>query len=295
MASGKDLKRRIVSTKSTQQITKAMKMVAAARLRRAQEAIVRARPFAGAILETVQNLVRIEDIREHHPLLAKREVKRVNVILITGDRGLSGGYNSNLNKKAELMYKAESQSGKYEKIVFTCIGKKGFEYLRLRKIPVAHHYADFLKGANYAKSQIVAEELLNQYLSGEFDEIRIIFSEFRSAMSQIPTAVTVLPIQAGETPAATEKNPTADVDFIYEPNQEAILNALLPRYFKAKLFNAILEAIASQYGAQMSAMESATKNAGEMIRKLNLEYNKVRQAGITKELLEIVSGAESLK
>jgi F-type H+-transporting ATPase subunit gamma len=291
MASGKDLKRRIVSTKSTQQITKAMKMVAAARLRRAQEAIVRARPFAGAILQTVQNLVRIEEIRDHHPLLAKREVKKVNVILITGDRGLSGGYNSNLNKKAELMYKAEA--GKYEKLVFTCIGKKGFEYLRIRKIPVAHHYADFLKGVTYAKVQIVAEELLQQYLSGEFDEIRIIFSEFRSAMSQVPTAVTVLPIQASDE--ATEKGPTADVDFIYEPNREAILNALLPRYFKAKLFNSSLEAIASQYGAQMSAMESATKNAGEMIRKLNLEYNKVRQAGITKELLEIVSGAESLK
>ncbi|MGE3261417.1 MAG: ATP synthase F1 subunit gamma [Bacteriovoracia bacterium] len=292
MASGKDLKRRIVSTKSTQQITKAMKMVAAARLRRAQEAIVRARPFAGAILQTVQNLVRIEEIRDHHPLLAKREIKKVNVILITGDRGLSGGYNSNLNKKAEAMYRAEA--GKYEKFVFTCIGKKGYEYLRLRKIPVAHHYADFLKGTNYAKSQIVAEELLNQYLSGEFDEIRIIFSEFRSALSQIPQAVTVLPIQVSEE-VPTEKGPTADVDFIYEPNREDILNALLPRYFKAKLFNAVLEAIASQYGAQMSAMESATKNAGEMIRKLNLEYNKVRQAGITKELLEIVSGAESLK
>lgn len=292
MASGKDLKRRIVSTKSTQQITKAMKMVAAARLRRAQEAIVRARPFAGAILQTVQNLVRIEEIRDHHPLLAKREIKKVNVILITGDRGLSGGYNSNLNKKAEAMYRAEA--GKYEKFVFTCIGKKGYEYLRLRKIPVAHHYADFLKGTNYAKSQIVAEELLNQYLSGEFDEIRIIFSEFRSALSQIPQAVTVLPIQVSEEVPA-EKSATADVDFIYEPSREEILNALLPRYFKAKLFNAILEAIASQYGAQMSAMESATKNAGEMIRKLNLEYNKVRQAGITKELLEIVSGAESLK
>lgn len=291
MASGKDLKRRIVSTKSTQQITKAMKMVAAARLRRAQENIVRARPFAGAILQTVQNLVRIEEIRDHHPLLAKREVKKVAVVLITGDRGLSGGYNTNLNKKAELMYRAEA--GKFEKFEFICIGKKGFEYLRLRKIPVAHHYQDFLKGVSYAKVQVVAEELLARYLKGEVDEIRIIFSEFRSAISQLPTAVTVLPIQTGET--ETSQSATASVDFIYEPGREEILNALLPRYFKAKLYNAILEAIASQYGAQMSAMESATKNAGEMIRKLNLEYNKVRQAGITRELLEIVSGAEALK
>lgn len=293
MASGKDLKRRIVSTKSTQQITKAMKMVAAARLRRAQDAIVKARPFAGAILQTVQNLVRIEEVRDHHPLLAKREVKKVNVVLITGDRGLSGGYNTNLNKKAEQMFRAEA--GKYEKFEFTCIGKKGFEYLRLRKIPIAHHYSDFLKGVNYAKVQVVAEELLQQYLNGEVDEIRIVYSEFRSALSQVPQAVTVLPIQVNEAPAAGEKNPTADVDFLYEPGREEILNALLPRYFKAKLYKAILESVASQYGAQMSAMESATKNAGEMIRKLNLEYNKVRQAGITKELLEIVSGAESLK
>jgi F-type H+-transporting ATPase subunit gamma len=291
MASGKDLKRRIVSTKSTQQITKAMKMVAAARLRRAQETIVRARPFAGAILQVVQNLVRIEEIREHHPLLAKREVKKVNVVLITADRGLSGGYNSSLIKKAETMYRAEA--GKYEKFVFTCIGKKGYEYLNLRKIPVAHYYQDFLKGVTYARAQAVAEELLESYLKGEFDEIRIIFSEFRSAISQIPQSVTVLPVLESEV--ASEAGATATVDFLYEPNREQILSDLLPRYFKAKLYNSVLEAIASQYGAQMSAMDSATKNAGEMIRKLTLEYNKVRQAGITKELLEIVSGAEALK
>ena len=144
MASGKDLKRRIASVKSTQQITKAMKMVAAARLRRAQEAIVKARPYAAAIKSTVHNLARIEEVREKNVLLASRNVKKVNVLLITSDRGLCGGFNSNLLKKAEQLYKTES--GKYEKFTFTCIGKKGWEYLNLRKIPVANYYADFQRG-----------------------------------------------------------------------------------------------------------------------------------------------------
>jgi F-type H+-transporting ATPase subunit gamma len=291
MASGKDLKRRITSVKSTQQITKAMKMVAAARLRRAQEAIVRARPFAAAIRGVVENLVTGEEVREHHPLLAARTVKKVNVILITSDRGLTGGFNTNLVKRAEALYRSENS--KYEQLTFTCIGKKGYEYLRLRKIPVHTYLPDFQKGMTFARVQVEAEKLLESYIKGEFDEIRVIFSEFRSAISQIPTTETLLPIEVDAAkPATATSGPT---DFLFEPNQDTILNELLPRYFKTKLYRALLESVASNYGAQMSAMESATKNAGEMIRKLTQEYNRVRQAGITKELLEIVSGAEALK
>lgn len=288
MASGKDLKRRIASVKSTQQITKAMKMVAAARLRRAQEAIVRARPFAHAIRGVVENLVANEEVREHHPLLTRREVKKVNVILITSDRGLTGGFNTNLIKKAETIYRTESS--KYEKLTFTCIGKKGWEYLKLRKIPINEYLPDFQKGMTFARVQVLAEKLIEQYQSGEFDEIRVIFSEFRSAISQVPQAETLLPIVIEEGAPRTGQS-----DFLFEPNRGDILSELLPRYFKTKLYRALLESAASNYGAQMSAMESATKNAGEMIRKLTLEFNKVRQAGITKELLEIVSGAEALK
>jgi F-type H+-transporting ATPase subunit gamma len=291
MASGKDLKRRITSVKSTQQITKAMKMVAAARLRRAQEAIVRARPFAAAIRGVVENLVTGEEVREHHPLLQKRVVKKVNVILITSDRGLTGGFNTNLVKRAEALYRNENS--KYEQLTFTCIGKKGYEYLRLRKIPVHAYLPDFQKGMTFARVQAEAEKLLDSYIKGEFDEIRVIFSEFRSAISQIPTTETLLPIEVDAAkPATATSGPT---DFLFEPNQDTILNELLPRYFKTKLYRSLLESVASNYGAQMSAMESATKNAGEMIRKLTQEYNRVRQAGITKELLEIVSGAEALK
>jgi F-type H+-transporting ATPase subunit gamma len=291
MASGKDLKRRIASVKSTQQITKAMKMVAAARLRRAQEAIVKARPFAGAIRQTVQNLIRHEDIRESHPLLSRRDVKKVNVVLITSDRGLCGSFNSGLVKKAEQMYRAEAS--KYESFTFTCIGKKGYEYLSLRKIPVAQYLEDFQKGMTYAKVQAIANEMIESYEKGEVDEIRLLFSEFRSAISQIPQCQTLLPVsfdQDAENPATG-----VPVDFLYEPGRKQILTEILPRYFKAGLFRGLLESAASEHGARMSAMDSATKNAGEMIRKLTLEYNKVRQAGITKELLEIVSGAEALK
>lgn len=289
MASGKDLKRRISSVKSTQQITKAMKMVAAARLRRAQDAIVKARPFAAAIRGVVENLIRNEESREHHPLLTRRDVKKVNVILITSDRGLTGGFNTNLIKKAETMYRAES--GKYQKFEFTCIGKKGYEYLKLRGIPMAEYLPDFQKGLTFARVQVLADKLIESYAAGEFDEIRVIFSEFRSAISQIPQAETLLPIVVSEDAGAQ----TAQADFLFEPSRGEILASLLPRYFKTKLYRALLESAASNYGAQMSAMESATKNAGEMIRKLTQEFNRVRQAGITKELLEIVSGAEALK
>jgi F-type H+-transporting ATPase subunit gamma len=289
MASGKDLKRRIASVKSTQQITKAMKMVAAARLRRAQDAIVKARPFAAAIRGVVENLVQSEETRENHPLLAKREVQTVNVILITSDRGLTGGFNANLVKKAETLFKAEA--GKYKKFAFTCIGKKGYEYLKLRGMPIAEYLPDFQKQMTYAKVQVVAEKLIEQYKNGEWDEIRVIFSEFRSAISQIPQMEALLPISV----SSEGETAKGGADFLFEPGQAQILSELLPRYFKTKLYRALLESTASNYGAQMSAMESATKNAGEMIRKLTLEYNKVRQAGITKELLEIVSGAEALK
>ncbi len=291
MASGKDLKRRIASVKSTQQITKAMKMVAASRLRRSQEAIVRARPFAEAIRTSVQNLIQHEEIREFHPLLTRREVKKINVILITSDRGLCGGFNSNLVRKAEQLYRAEAS--KYEKFTFTCIGKKGYEFLNLRNIPVREYFQDFQKTLTYAKVQAIANEMIESYQRGEVDEIRIIFSEFRSAVSQVPTVQTLLPVSQAEADA--NKIPAPSVDFLYEPSQEFILAAILPRYFKAKLYRGLLESAASEHGARMAAMDSATKNAGEMIRKLTLEYNKVRQANITKELLEIVSGAEALK
>ncbi|NUM89584.1 MAG: ATP synthase F1 subunit gamma [Bdellovibrionales bacterium] len=284
MASARDLRRRIGSVKNTQQITKAMKMVAAARLRRAQDAIVRARPYAAAIKGMVANISGIQGVEELHPLLRAREVKRAVVVLITSDRGLCGGFNSNLIKRAEALYRAEK-----DKVSFVTIGKRGYDYLRGRQIPVQKNYTDFFKSVSYAKVQAVSDELIEGFLSGEYDEVRVVFSEFRSAISQIPQTVSLLPIRF---PQEAGKSST---EFLFEPDKRSVLADILPRYFRAKIYKAVLESQASEFGARMAAMDSATKNAGEMIRKLSLEYNKQRQAGITKELLEIVSGAEALK
>lgn len=290
MASGKELRRRIHSVKNTQQITKAMKMVSAAKLRRAQDAIVSARPYANAIRQVVRLVTANAIVRESHPLLAKREARKVNVVLITSDRGLCGAYNSNLNKRAERMYREEA--AQYEKFVFTTIGKRGNEYLKLRKIPVHKFYEDVQKQITYAKVSAIAEELVESFLNGEFDEIRLVYAEFKSALSQIVVRESLLPIVAETGGAEVAGAPSAD--FLFEPNQGEILNELLPRYFKVLLYRALLEAAASEHGARMAAMDSASRNAGEVIRKLRLLYNNVRQAGITKELLEITAGAEAL-
>jgi len=287
MASGKDLRRRIASVKSTQQITKAMKMVSAARLRRAQDAIVSARPFATGIQSVVSGLAQDSELRESHELLLSRPVKKVNVILLTSDRGLCGNFNGGLVKRAESLYKEESS--KFEKLSFTCMGRKGFDYLSHRKIPVHKNYLEFYKDLKYAKVAAIADELSDSFLSGEFDEIRIIFAEFKSAISQVPVTEIYLPV------SVDGKDVGGAAEFLFEPNANQILREILPRYLKVRLYKAVLESLASEHGARMAAMENATKNAGEMIRKLTLEYNKIRQAGITKELLEIVSGAEALK
>lgn len=293
MASGKELRRRINSVKNTQQITKAMKMVSAAKLRRAQDAIVQARPYAIALRDAAQLLSENPEVQDSHPLLARRKVKRVNTILITSDRGLCGAFNSNLQKRAERLYRQEAAN--YESYVFTCIGKRGYEYLKLRKVPVVKFYEDTLKKVSFPRATAIAEEIMSGFLNGEFDEIRIIFAEFKSAITQVVRVDTVLPVQI----TASENKNAADAeanskDLSFEPSRQDILDTLLPRYVHTSVFRALLESLASEHGARMAAMDNATRNAGEVIRKLRLVYNNVRQANITKELLEITSGAEAL-
>lgn len=289
MSSGKELRRRITSVKSTQQITRAMKMVSAAKLRRAQDAITAARPYAIGVKKVVSELTKDASLSEEHPLLeARDETKNVLTVLFTSDRGLCGGFNSNLNKKA--LASAKEEAGKFEKFQFACIGKKGNEFLKLRGQDIYKHYEEFQKSADFAKISVLAEELTQLYLDGEFDEIRIIFSEFKSALSQVPQIQKLLPISTDGLEDAGEEF----ADFTFEPSKEGILANLLPRYVKISLYRALLESTASEHGARMAAMDSATSNAGDVIRKLTLKYNNVRQAGITKELLEITSGAEAL-
>ena len=295
MASAKDLRRRISSVKSTQQITKAMKMVSAAKLRRAQESVAQARPYANKMQDMVYELSSREE--SIHPLQEKRDAKKVGVLLITSDKGLCGGFNSNLCKKAETFYKENKD--RYGEISFLCAGKKGKDFISLRSFPLKKFYSDAFKNISPEKSYNFTMGVADYFLSKEIDELYMISAEFKTALSQKFLLEKILPI----SPSKAQKNKTEEVKkeknsnesyFSYEPSKKGILERLLPMYLTTKVHLAFLESSASEHGARMAAMDSATTNAGEVIRKLTLLYNSIRQAGITKELLEITSGAEVL-
>jgi len=285
----RDIRRRIGSVKSTQQITKAMKMVAAAKLRRAQEAITKARPYA-LLLE--QSLNRIAsragtDETAAHPLLASRPVKRVELVVITSDRGLAGGFNSNVVRRAQRFL--VENADKYEEITVSTIGKKGRDSLKARKVALRKDYTGVHANLSFEKAHEIAGELSERFLSGEVDAVFLLFNEFKSAIAQIVRLKQLLPVETGPAEA------TASVDFLYEPSRGELLADIVPRHLDVQVWRALLDSGASEHGARMTAMEAATKNAAEMIGALSLQYNRARQAYITKELSEIVSGAESLK
>jgi F-type H+-transporting ATPase subunit gamma len=287
MASAKDLRKRIGSVKNTQQITKAMKMVSAAKLRRAQDNIVALRPYAHEIASVIGALAKAGGSDFSHPLLEPRvEQKKLLVIVVTSDRGLCGAFNSNVIKNAQRFLRASE--GKYEKIDFAFIGKKGYEFFRSRK--AGKYYQGFFVVLRFGRAKELAAELIKLYLDGEYDGIKFIYNEFKSAISQKVNVEDFLPVQAPEGSAGAESAVT-----IYEPGAGEILDTLLPKHFAVQVYRVLLESLASEHGARMAAMENATKNAGEMIRKLTLVYNKTRQAGITKELLEIIGGTEAGK
>lgn len=290
MASAKDLRKRISSVKNTQQITRAMKMVSAAKLRRAQENILALRPYAQEVGSVISSLAKSTEGESVHPLLSPRDVsehKSVLVILVTSDRGLCGAFNASVIKAAQRYIRTHAH--KYKKFDMAFIGKKGYEFFKVRK--PGKYYSNFFTGLKFSKANSFSEELIKLYLDGEYDEIKFIYNEFKSAISQKVNVETFLPIRAPESAAAG-----ADSHFtIYEPPMVEILDKLLPKHFAVQAYRILLESLASEHGARMAAMENATKNAGEMIRKITLLYNKTRQAGITKELLEIVSGTEAQK
>ncbi|MGQ0506516.1 MAG: ATP synthase F1 subunit gamma [Myxococcaceae bacterium] len=296
MASLRDIRKRIKSVKSTQQITKAMKMVAAAKLRRAQEAIIAARPYAQTLDQIISDLAaRSEELA--HPLLASREeVKRVELVILTSDRGLAGGFNSNvLRRAARFLYENET---KYESIQLSTIGRKGADFFRRRGTNIRRDHAGLYSKVTYRNAADIAEELAANYLAGKVDAVYVVYNEFLSAISQKVTLTQLLPFQASTVPAKHAEGAASVaplVDFKYEPGQEEVLNRLVPQALSIKFYRAILESVASEHGARMSAMENATSNASDMIGKLTLFYNRTRQAAITKELMEIVSGAEALK
>jgi F-type H+-transporting ATPase subunit gamma len=278
----KALRKRITTVRSTQQITKAMKMVAAAKLRRAQEVAERARPYAQKLTEMFTAVAAGVDA-DAHPLLARRPERRVDLLVLTSDRGLCGGYNTNLLRFADAFARERAAE-----IALALVGRKGLEYYRRRAGRVLIHKVGILTTPAPAMAAELVGELTRRFATEETDAVYLVYTKFRSAIAQLPTAVRLLPVEApAEAPAA--------VDYIFEPDRPALLALLLPRYVQALVTQALLEAVASEHGARMTAMDNATRNAGDMIARLTLSMNRARQATITKELMEIVSGAEALK
>jgi F-type H+-transporting ATPase subunit gamma len=286
MATLKAIRKRISSIRNTQQITKAMKMVSAAKLRRAQEAAVQARPYADKMTELLRNLsARVS--REAHPLLRARDEHKIDLVLFTSDRGLCGGYNANLIRAAESFTRREG-SGKEINLVL--VGRKGADHFRRRRAQIADRHINVLATPAEELASVIAEKVIERFIKGETDAVYILYSHFRSALSQTPTLQKLLPVAVSET-----ENPEQLTEYLIEPSVEALLASLLPRVAEVAVFRALLEATASEHGARMTAMDSATSNASKMMGSLTLQMNRARQASITRELMEIVGTAEALK
>jgi F-type H+-transporting ATPase subunit gamma len=289
MATLRDIRRRIRSVQSTQKITRAMKLVAAAKLRRAQERILSARPYADKMGELLGNLATGGDGEGAHPLLEQREGPRRQVVIITADRGLAGAFNSNIIRRA-LEFIRESNT---KEVTLVAVGRKARDFYRRRQWPISRDMLGFWDRLHFSHAQDLADYFMQQYLDNQVDEVHLIYNEFRSVAVQRPVRQQLLPIPRAE--AAQAAGDGAVVDYIYEPSPEAILGELLPRHVRMQVYRALMESVAGEYGARMTAMEAATKNATEMIDALTIQYNKARQEKITKELLDIVGGAEALK
>jgi len=296
MPSLKAIRTRIASVKSTQKITRAMKLVAAARLRRAQDAIIGARPYANALQEAVAE-VAVRAGAESHPLLDQRPVKKVALVVLSSDRGLAGGFNANIFRGVQRFVIERSAEPEPPAVAIYVVGKKGRDFFRRRKSwNVAHEFAGAAGNVAEARAQEVALTILEVFQTAQVDAVYLIYNEFKSAIQQRVVIEPLLPLVAGKLAASAAPSTAAgQIDFLYEPDKKQLLDALLPMYVQSQVYRALLESIASEFGARMTAMDSATGNAKEVIARLTLQYNRARQAAITKELMEIVSGAEALK
>jgi F-type H+-transporting ATPase subunit gamma len=289
MPSLKDIKKRINSVRNTQQITKAMKMVSAAKLRKAQDAVVANRPYAEKMQVVLSNLaLRVTD--SGHPLLQKREQERALVVLLTADRGLCGGFNNNISKAVEKFVRENPQG--YKEIDLMIIGRKGNDYLKRRPgVNIIKAYENITGDITYKTAVLLSEEIISLFADEErYDVVHLVYNHFKSVISQVITFSQLLPV----APREVEED-TYVADYLYEPSAEEILKEILRKNVEVQIFKALLESSAAELGARMSSMDSATKNASEMIGKLTLAYNRARQAAITTELMEIISGAESIK
>lgn len=290
MATLRDIKSRIKGVKSTQQITKAMKMVAAAKLRRAQESVINARPYARKISELIGHLVTEEDIASN-PFIAGRTITNIAFVIVTADRGLCGAFNNNILKEATRQLDNNEAASRGITSHVYCIGKKSVDFYKKRDYPIAGNAAGIFSPLKNEIALSITNELLDKFLDGTFDKVIIIYNEFKSIIQQKIVTEQFLPIPI----KINNENGRKSIDYIFEPGQKEIFNYLLPKHLKAQIWRILLESNAAELGAKMTAMDNATTNAKELIRTLQLTYNKERQAAITKEILEIVSGANAQK
>ncbi len=290
MANLKAIRKRISSVKNTQKITRAMKLVAAARLRKAQQNITEMRPYAVKTMDVLSAVAaRVEEDGGMHALLEEREQKKVMLVVLTSDRGLAGAFNSSICKAAFIRWKQLESEGKA--VVFTVIGRKGREFLARRGANILQDFTGVFDGLSVDKASEIGRYIVDFYTreSDPLDACYVVYNEFKSAISQKVTVEQLLPIVPMKLP------PGEDVDFAYEPGKKELLDTLCPMYVDVEIYRALLESVASEHGARMTAMDNATKNASEMIDRLTLTFNRARQAAITTELMEIIGGAEALK
>ena len=280
-----DIRRRIRSVKNTQQITKAMKMVAAARLRRAQEAMFAARPYARKMMEVLNSLATRADPASH-PLLQERPGDRVLLVVVTADKGLCGGFNANIIRAATRVLEEEARTER--ELSLELIGRKGRDFFRRRRYRVRAEHVGIFQALRYPVAQSIAAELIRAYVENEVDQVHLIYNEFKTVIAQRVVMERLLPIRR------LDLDPTGPrLDYLYEPGPARIVAALVPKHVEIQVWRALLESAAAEHGARMAAMDAATSNAGDMIERLTLYMNKVRQAAITKEIIEVVSGAGS--
>jgi F-type H+-transporting ATPase subunit gamma len=295
MAGLKEVRIRIASVISTQQITKAMKMVSAAKLRRAQDAILRLRPYASKLTEIMQNVSQSSDVSGGNPFTAVRPANKILIVAIASNRGLCGAFNSNIiriiNKMLREQYAQQNSAGNVKVL---CIGKKVSDYFSKNKKLYLDNRNDIYNHLDFEHAAEIASFLMDEFKKETFDKVVIVYNQFKNAAVQYVTEETLMPLQP-PTEQSAGKSAKAKADYIFEPNIEEIVTELIPKTIRTQLYKAILDSNASEHGARMTAMNKATENAGDMLKELRLSYNKARQAVITREILEIVGGAEALK
>lgn len=292
MPSLKDIRSRIDSTKNTQKITSALKLVSAAKLRRAQQNIVNLRPYARNLLTLIADIAETQKV-EHKLLSQNVSPKTALYVVIASDRGLCGSFNSSIAKFAERVM-AEGKDT-YEKMDFIFIGRRVRDYFSRRKVTPIHYISGLDKDISYELAAGVAEKILNSFVSGEYEEVRVVYNEFKSAISQDVVCERILPIDTSDVSSFSDTNSHMfSKDLIFEPSPAEIIEQLLQKHFAVQIYRCMSESVASEHGARMTSMENSTKNAGELIKTLTTTYNKLRQASITKELIEITTGAEAL-